>query len=150
MRCSRRALVRAASAAAAVSLVAAAALAQQDAVKARQAAMKGNGQALKSIVRIIRAEGDPADVIGPARKIAAVAGQIPALFPPGTDQGKTEASPAIWRNFADFRDKAADLGEQARMLAAAGEAGDLAIVRAQLDKVVEACTGCHKAYRHQR
>jgi len=36
------------------------------------------------------------------------------------------------------------------MLAAAGQAGDLATVRAQFDKVVQACGDCHKPYRHKR
>jgi cytochrome c556 len=36
------------------------------------------------------------------------------------------------------------------MLAAAAQAGDLATVRAQFDKVVQACSACHRPYRHQR
>ena len=126
-----------------------AALAQQDAIKARQAAMKANGQALKSIDRIIRADGNPADVLAPANKIADIAAQIPSLFPPGSNGGKTEADPAIWQKFDDFAAKAANLQSQARMLAAAAQTGDLAIVRAQFDKMVQGCGDCHKSYRHR-
>jgi cytochrome c556 len=126
-----------------------AALAQQDTIKARQAAMKANGQALKSIDRIIRAGGDPADVIAPADKIAEIAAQIPSLFPPGSNGAKTEADPAIWQKFDDFSAKAANLENQARMLAAAAQTGDLAIVRAQFDKMVQGCGDCHKSYRHR-
>jgi cytochrome c556 len=126
-----------------------AALAQQDPVKARQAAMKANGQALRSIDRIIRANGDPAAVIAPANKIADIATQIPSLFPPGSSGGKTEADPAIWQKFDDFSARAANLQNQARMLAAAAQTGDLAIVRAQFDKVVQGCSDCHRSYRHR-
>jgi cytochrome c556 len=133
-----------------LSLVAVAALAQQDAVQARRAAMKANGQALMHIDRIIRNGGNPADVIGPADKIAAAAGQIPALFPPGSGAGDAAADPAIWQKFDDFQGKATNLQNQAAMLAAAARAGDLPTVRAQFDKVVQACSACHRPYRHQR
>jgi cytochrome c556 len=130
-----------------------AALAQQDAIKARQAAMKANGQALKAIDRIIRADGNPADVIAPANQIADSAAHLPSLFPTGSgpakNPGKTEAAGAIWQQFDDFSAKAANLQDQARMLAAAAQSGDLAIVRAQFDKVVQGCGDCHKSYRHR-
>ncbi|HVY99463.1 MAG TPA: cytochrome c [Dongiaceae bacterium] len=130
--------------------LAAAALAQQDAVGARRAAMKANGQALMHIDKIIRSGGNPADVIGPANRIAAAALQIPALFPPGSGAGDAAADPAIWQNFDDFQGKAANLQSQAAMLAAAAQAGDLPTIRAQFDKVVQACGDCHKPYRHPR
>ena len=127
-----------------------AALAQENTVQARRAAMKANGQALMHIDKIIRSDGNLADVIGPARKIAEMAGEIPGLFPPGSGQGDAAADPAIWQKFNDFQGKAANLQNQATMLAAAVDTGDVAIVRAQFDKVVQACGDCHKPYRHQR
>ncbi|HVO01440.1 MAG TPA: cytochrome c [Candidatus Cybelea sp.] len=132
-----------------LSLVGVAAVAQ-DVLKQRQDAMKGNGEALKTIDGIIKANGNPGDVAAPANKIADTAAQIPSLFPAGTDQGDTGANKEIWQNFDDFKAKAANLQEQAKMLAAAGQAGDLATVRAQFDKVIAACTDCHKPYRHKR
>ncbi len=133
-----------------LALAAAAAVAQEDAVQARRAAMKANGQALMHIDKIIRGGGKPADVVEPAMKIAARAVQIPDLFPPGSGAGDAAADPSIWKKFDDFQGKAANLQSQASMLAAAAQAGDLATVRAQFDKVVQACSACHKPYRHQR
>jgi cytochrome c556 len=149
----RRSAGRTAVAMALVVCAGMAALAQQDPIKARQAAMKLNGQALRSIDRIIQAGGNPADVIAPANKIADIAGEIPTLFPTGSgparNAGKTEADAAIWQQFDDFSAKAANLQSQARMLAAAAQTGDLAIVRAQFDKMVQGCGDCHKSYRHR-
>jgi len=146
----RSAWMRRIALAALCSSVALAAVAQQETVQARRAAMKANGQALMHIDRIIRTGGDPAAVIDPANRIAAAAGQIPSLFPSGSGKGDDAADPAIWQQFGDFQGKATNLQNQAAMLAAAAQAGDLATVRAQYDKVVQACGDCHKPYRHQR
>ena len=77
------------------------------------ATMKAHGQALKAIDRIIRADGNPADVIAPANRIAENAAQLPSLFPTGSgpakNPGKTEAAGAIWQQFDDFSAKAANL-----------------------------------------
>jgi cytochrome c556 len=127
-----------------------AALAQDDILKTRQADMKANGEALKAIDTIIKANGNAADVVAPANKIAATGALIPSLFPAGSDQGDTGANKEIWQNFDDFKTKASNLETQAKMLAAAGQAGDLATVRAQFDKVIQACSDCHKPYRHKR
>jgi cytochrome c556 len=112
--------------------------------------MKANGQALMHIDKIIRSGGNPADVIDLANRIAGMAGQIPGLFPSGSGKGDAAADPAIWQQFGDFQDKATALQNEAAMLAAAARAGDIPTVRAQFDKVVEACGDCHKPYRHQR
>ena len=79
-----------------LSSAAAAALAQQDAVQARRAAMKANGQALMHIDKIIRSGGDPAAVIGPANSIARTAADIPGLFPPGSGEGEIVPSHSSW------------------------------------------------------
>jgi cytochrome c556 len=112
--------------------------------------MKANGQALMHIDKIIRSGGNPADVIGLANRIADMAGQIPGLFPSGSGKGDAAADPAIWQQFGDFEGKATALQNEAAMLAAAAQAGDIPTVRAQFDKVVEACGDCHTPYRHQR
>ena len=147
---SKKAWIGIACAVALVSVAGVAAVAQEDVLKTRQAAMKENGEALKAIDAIIKANGNAADVVAPATKIAETAAKIPDLFPAGSDQGDTGANKEIWQNFDDFKAKASNLENQAKMLAAAGQAGDLATVRAQFDKVVGACGDCHKPYRHKR
>jgi cytochrome c556 len=149
MNMSRKFWARAMGAAALLA-VAGVAVAQQDVIKTRQADMKANGEALKAIDTIIKSGGNPADVVAPANKIAETAALIPSLFPAGSDQGDTGANKEIWEKFDDFKAKASNLETQAKMLAAAGQAGDLATVRAQFDKVVGTCGECHKPYRHKR
>lgn len=146
----RRSAGRTAVAAILVLCAGMAALAQQDMVQARRAAMKANGQALMHIDKIIRSGGSLGDVAGLAQKIQQMAGEIPGFFPPGSGQGDAAADPAIWQKFDDFQSKAANLQNQATMLQTAVGTGDLATVRAQFDKVVQACGDCHKPYRHQR
>ncbi|HVM84241.1 MAG TPA: cytochrome c [Candidatus Binatia bacterium] len=146
----RKVWVRGLCAAAILSVAGVAAVAQQDVLKTRQADMKANGEALKTIDGIIKAGGNPQDVVAPANKIAETAALIPSLFPAGSDQGDTGANKEIWDKFDDFKTKASNLENEAKMLAAAGQAGDLATVRAQFDKVVQACGDCHKPYRHKR
>ncbi len=123
------------------------ALAEVDAIKTRQEAMKSNGASMKAIKAIVEANGAAADVVAPAQKIGEIADMIPDLFPQGSDQGDTAAKPEIWQNWDDFKSKAGDLKMQADMLVSAAQGGDLATVRAQFEKVGAACGACHKAYK---
>jgi cytochrome c556 len=139
--------VRGVAAIAVVFALGATAWAADDIIKTRQTNMKAMGAALKSVKKIIDADGSPADVVDPANKVAEIAGKIPSLFPAGSDQGKTGAKPEIWTDSAGFKADADALHNQALMLASAGQSGDLATVRAQFDKVAAACGTCHKTYR---
>jgi cytochrome c556 len=144
---SKNAWVRGVAAATVVFALGASAWAADDIIKTRQSNMKAMGAALKSIKGVIDANGNAADVVAPANKVAEVAGKIPSLFPAGSDQGKTGAKPEIWSDGAGFKADADALQNQAQMLASAGQSGDLATVRAQFDKVAAACGTCHKTYR---
>lgn len=123
------------------------AVAEGDAIKTRQQAMKDNGAAMKAIKAVIEANGAAADVVAPAQKIAANGAMIPDLFPQGSDQGDTAAKPEIWQNWDDFKSKADSLKMEADMLVSAAQSGDLATVKAQFEKVGAACGGCHKVYK---
>jgi len=127
-----------------------AAWAADDVLKTRQDDMKLMGAQLKAIKGIIDANGNAADVVGPANKIVEVAGLIPSLFPAGSDKGDTGANPEIWTNAEDFKKDAEELKNQATMLASAAQSGDLATVRAQFDKTAKVCGDCHKEFRHKR
>jgi cytochrome c556 len=114
---------------------------------AREKGMKTMGASIKTIKELIGAGGPAADIVAPAQKIAEIAATIPSLFPEGSDTPDDEASPDIWTNWADFQAKAKSLGDEATMLAAAAEGGDMATIGAQFEKVGGACGTCHKAYR---
>ena len=95
-RLKKTAWAKAVCAAAALTVGGVAAWAADDVIKTREADMKEMGKSLKAIKGIIDANGNAADVVAPANKIAEVAGLIPSLFPKGSDQGKTGALPTIW------------------------------------------------------
>ncbi|TDQ81440.1 cytochrome c556 [Dongia mobilis] len=111
----------------------------------REQAMKGMGAQMKTIKDLVGSGGPAGDVVAPAQKIAEIAATIPGLFPEGS--GGDEVRPEIWQNWNDFVAKAQALGNEATMLAAAAEGGDMATVGAQFEKVGGACSACHKAYR---
>lgn len=72
--------------------------------------------------------------------------RIPALFPAGTHKPPSEASPAIWQHFDDFRQRAAQLDKAAAVL---GKATKHTLPDA-LRQVQAACKGCHERYRIER
>ena len=75
------------------------------------------------------------------------AAAIPGLFPAYSAHPQSRALPAIWANKPDFDRKAADLGAAAKLVTAAGEAGDLNAYAAATKAVQNACSACHSAYR---
>ena len=72
--------------------------------------------------------------------------RIPELFPPGTHKHPSEASPAIWQHFDDFRQRAEQLDKAAIVL---GKATKQTLPHA-LRQVQAACKGCHERYRIER
>ena len=78
------------------------------------------------------------------------AAAVPGLFPAGSAHPESRALPTIWADKADFDRKAADMGEAARAVTAAGKAGDLAAYAAATDRLRQSCGACHKPYRAER
>jgi len=122
-----------------------------DAVKDRQAHMKGLGAASKALFEQVRSGApDKAVVKLQADKIEAAAKALATWFPPGSGPAagvKTGALPVIWTKADDFAAAARRLGEEAATLDAAADAGDMAAVAAQTPKVGAACKGCHDKFR---
>lgn len=83
-----------------------------------------------------------------AAAIADLAAMIPDVFPKGSGEGKTDALPAIWKEFKEFNSKADDLREAAADLAkAAMGGGDLG---AKVKAVGKACGACHEDFRQPK
>ncbi len=93
-----------------------------------------------------RATFDARAVRERARIIREHAARIPELFPPGTHEHPSEASPIIWRHFDDFRRHAAELRAAADTLAAATPQ----TLPQALRQVRATCRGCHEKYRVER
>ncbi|MBN9025327.1 MAG: cytochrome c, partial [Rhizobiales bacterium] len=73
-----------------------------DVIAQRQALMKDNAGAAKTIFQMVQGKTpyDAAAAQAAFEKIAADIKTFPTLFPEGSDQGKTTASPAIWQDKA--------------------------------------------------
>ena len=69
-----------------------------------------------------------------------------ALFPAGTDQGDTEASPKIWEDMAGFQAKV-DKFKADAAAAAAAPPQDVEALKATLGAVGSNCGGCHETFR---
>ena len=125
-----------------------AAVGQSDPIAARQALMKKNGQ--ESRTAFLMAMGrQPFDATAAAAAMNALADDmkvLPTLFPAGSDQGNTKASPDIWTHMDDFTQRAAQLGTDATAAAAAAADGVDAF-KIAFEAVNADCSGCHRLYR---
>lgn len=124
-----------------------------DPITDRREVMKANGAAMKAISEVLKANGAAADIAPHAAKLSEDAGKLASLFPAGSDKpqgkdpGQTMAKPEIWQNPDDFAAKLKAFHDEAAMLNTAVAGGDMAAIKAEFDKVGEACGGCHKVYR---
>lgn len=71
---------------------------------------------------------------------------IDALFPPGSDQGDTTASPKIWEDMAGFKAEN-DKYKAAVEAAVAAPAQDVAALGAQVGALGQECGACHQTFR---
>jgi cytochrome c556 len=134
-------------AALAVILAAGAGVAADNPIQARQGLMKANGKATKAVVPILKgaAPFDLATVQTALNTYIQAADKGPALFPAGSDKGKTGALPAIWANKSDFEAHFAKLGTDAK--AALASIKDGASFKANFPAVLKDCGDCHQTYR---
>jgi cytochrome c556 len=122
-----------------------------DAIVQRQADMKRNGDFYFPLGKKLADVVDVTQYVASARDLAAVAKELPTLFPPGSEDGhQTRASPKIWTDKATFDKDAADFGVQADKLAQLASANDKAGFVAQYKVVGDACDTCHNTFRTPR
>jgi cytochrome c556 len=134
-------------AAVAVLIGAGASVAADNPIHARQELMKANGKATKAVVPIMKgaAPFNLETVQTALKTYIDAADKAPALFPPGSDKGKTHALPAIWKNKSDFDAHFAKLGTDSKAALAAIK--DEASFKANFPAVLKDCGACHKTYR---
>ena len=134
-------------AAVAVIIGAGASIAADDPIHARQELMKANGKATKAVIPIMKgaAPFNLETVQTALKTYIDAADKAPALFPPGSDKGKTHALPAIWKNKSDFEAHFAKLGTDSKAALAAIK--DEASFKANFPAVLKDCGACHKSYR---
>jgi cytochrome c556 len=71
---------------------------------------------------------------------------VDALFPAGSDQGDTKASPKIWEDMAGFK-AAADKFAADVAAAVAANPQDAAAFQPLFGAIASNCGACHQAYR---
>jgi cytochrome c556 len=126
------------------------ACAQGDVVATRETGMKAASANARAIKTALDAKADLAPLAEKAAEIAAWGRRLPALFPPGSDTGKTKALPVIWTHKADFDQHAADLAAAADKLAVALKANDAAAAGSAFAATGTACAACHRDYRQKK
>jgi cytochrome c556 len=89
------------------------------------------------------------DLEAVAAALVATTGDIPALFPAGTDFGETDATAEVWSDAEGFADKAREAEEAAKGFHEAVKSGDKATIMGAFKAVGDSCKGCHEAYRKQ-
>jgi len=125
-----------------------------EAVKARQALMKGYGAQMGVLGGMAQGKIDY-DAAKASEAAAALLALVQSdqsgMWPEGSDNFElgadvTRAVPAIWENLPDVGAKASDLAAAAAaMNAAAGT--DLAALQGAIGGVGRACGACHQPYR---
>lgn len=119
-----------------------------EAITQRQALMKEQGAAMRSISDKLKA-GQVEGIAAEADKLESTAKKIPRLFPEGSVNANTSrAKPEIWQKWSEFEGYAKSLETKAGQLKAAAKTGNaqtLQPMAAELGKTT--CGACHTAFR---
>ena len=131
---------------------AALAMSGADAIKARRELMKADGAATKPVVAMLQGKApfDLATVQKALKTYQNAASKEPALFPPDSKTGDTNALPVIWDddNIADLDARFKKMGDDATAALAAIK--DEASFKATMPDVLQGCDGCHEKYHAKR
>jgi cytochrome c556 len=120
-------------------------------VKERMDAMSDIGKNVKSIGEMLKGKApyELATIETASGSIADHGGTaLTSLFPEGSLQAPTEASPVIWSEWSKFSELAGRLQSSAldlKMLA--GQGADKKAVAGAFGKVAATCKSCHEAFR---
>jgi cytochrome c556 len=119
-----------------------------EAITARQALMKEQGAAMRSISDKLKA-GQVEGIAAEADKLESTSKKIPRLFPEGSVNASTSrAKPEIWQKWSEFEGHAKSLHTKAGQLKAAAKTGNAQTLQpmvAELGKTT--CGACHTAFR---
>lgn len=113
----------------------------QQLVDARVAAMKQNGQIIRSAKNL---KGDKA--VQAATTVLKNFKAFPGLFPEGSLTPDSRATDKIWKNWADFLKRMKAEEASAQDMLSAAKAGDQAKYEAAIDKLRSRCSSCHLTY----
>ena len=117
-------------------------------IKYRQTVMKSTAAHITNIFSVLKGDTSFAGHIAAnARAISDNAAMIPEIFPAGSGEGRTDALPSIWQDWAKFEAAAMALKTAADKLAVAADSGDMAAIGTVAGGVGKACGVCHDTFR---
>ncbi|MEP6564409.1 MAG: cytochrome c [Mesorhizobium sp.] len=121
-----------------------------DPILDRQALMKERGKIAGGLSKVAKGEDafDAAAVLTALQALQANAEKFDAdvLFPVGSDDGDTTASPKIWQDMAGFKATEDKLLADVKAAVAAPPA-DADALNVQLNAIGGDCGSCHQTYR---
>jgi cytochrome c556 len=131
-----------------LALMAAAAFATEDPIKTRQWLMDANGAAAGAGGAMLKGEVPFSEAVAKSvfQTMHAVSYSFGDYFPPGSDKGKTKASPKIWEDMAGFT-AALQKFQQDTDAAIAAKPADLDSFKTAFGQVASNCKACHDKYR---
>ncbi|MDB5872517.1 MAG: cytochrome c [Ramlibacter sp.] len=124
----------------------------EDAIKYRQSVMYTMGTHFYSRIGAMANGRIPFDAKAAAENadIVAMLSRMPFVaFGPGTDEGKTDAKPAVWTEQAKFKDLGEKMQAEVLKLQAASRTGDLDVIKTAYRATANACKACHDAFTNQ-
>lgn len=125
-----------------------AATAPADAIKYRKAVMSALAAHVSAYLLINMGKVEHQEYLkGHASALADLGAQVKVLFPVGTDTGKTEALPLIWKEQEKFSLLVSKVETSSAKLRDAVAANDKAGAMAAFKTLGESCKGCHDRYR---
>ena len=115
-------------------------------VKTRMDNFSQSQRDLKASFTAVKA-GDWDEVIANARAMAKWGQQIPSMFPEGSNNPPSEASPRIWEDMTGFTAASLDFVSAAENVITTAETANKQDTIAALKALGQTCSTCHKNYR---
>lgn len=118
----------------------------------RQKVMASNGAHSGAIGDILKNKlaYQSLHIVNHAKAINLNSALIEEAFKKEVTDGKTDAKPDIWKDRDKFVAAAKALGEESAKLAEVAQSGNMEAIDAQVKKLSESCTGCHRSFRKPR
>ena len=115
----------------------------------RQRVMQSNGAHAGAVGEILKNKlaYQSLHIVNHAKAINLNSALIDEAFKKEVTAGKTDAKPEIWKEWDKFADAAKGLGEESGKLAEVARSGDMEAIGAQVKKLGDTCSNCHKTFR---
>ncbi len=115
----------------------------------RMMLMEDVGTAMQVMAAMLKSETpyDPVVLARQSATLSSLSKRIPGLFPSGSTQKPSEATPAIWRDWQEFERLTRELTAQSDVLAEQASTFNAEDARRQFARIARTCAACHKKFR---